>query len=273
MKTERRQELKTNDLSAFLAEANLWIRDHVYALAAGIGAVLVVIIALNIVQSSRRNSLAEAFDTLAQLDFTAEKAAESFDTLDRLLTASDHRDLRMSGLVRKAAAALALAVGQKDGFHPEYLDRAEQACKDLVRSFPERIPVVGMATGNLASIEESRFVVDGAASHRDQARQYLETLQNDPRFKGTPFQTEAAERLKRLDQTFQVVVLADPLPEPPGPPAEGAPVVPDSLPIKVEGGNVQIRKLEGPPPGFEQLDNEPGESAEEPQAENPPPQR
>jgi len=120
-------------------------------------------------------------------------------------------------LLNEAKSAMSLSTSRPDGFHSEFLDRAAKAYQTLVDSYPDRMPVVATALAGLASIEESRFVIDGDLKHRDIAKGFLERLQNGTAFKGTPFQTEAARRLKSLASTFQAITLADPLPLPPLP--------------------------------------------------------
>ncbi len=147
--------------------------------------------------------------------------------------------------MRKGLAATDLAM-RRDRFQPEYLDQAEQAYEELRRAYPDCMPVVAMSLGALANIEENRFVADQDSKHRDTARAYLTQLQDDAQFRGTPFQTDAAQRLSELDDVFQVIVLAEPLPLPPTPvpePAVQSPgititpvtVTPDSLKINFAG--------------------------------------
>ncbi len=218
MKTERRHELKTNDLSAFIADANEWAKKRATTIGTVAVVVAVVFVSLTLVQRSRTSSTNAAWEQLRQLKFSPEEAETSFDAVDQLVASTNDRDFKMMALLNVAKSAMNLSTSRPDGFHPKFLDRAETAYRMLLKDYPERMPVVATALAGLASIEESRFVIDGDMKHRDIAKGYLERLQNEPAFKGTPFQTEAARRLKSLDSTFQVVTLAEPLQLPPSPP-------------------------------------------------------
>lgn len=212
MKTERRHELKSNELGSFLVETGTWAKEHTYQLGGGVMVVVLAVLAVSYVQRSQASSVAASLETMAGLPFTLEEADESFFKLDQLIAESSNRDFKMKALLRKASSAASLVTMQPDGFHPEYLDRAEEAFQALLQAYPERMPVLGVSLAGLATVEENRFVVDGDPSHRDNARRYLERLQNEPVFRETPYQTEAALRLQTIDTVFQTITLADPLP-------------------------------------------------------------
>ncbi|MEE9294654.1 MAG: hypothetical protein V3W34_06815 [Phycisphaerae bacterium] len=210
MKTERRQELRTNDLGAFLLDVNDWTRKYIGRIGAGAVVVLVALLMMRYHERSQLQSRDSAILAMSGLSFDPAETDASFETLDGLIRDSKDADVRMTALVRSGGAALNAAMGS-DGFKPQYLDRAEKAYLELVKAYPDRMPVVGMAMSALATIVENRFVADKDLSHKEVARDYLTKLQNDVRFKGTPFQVDAAERLLHLDEIFQVIALAEPL--------------------------------------------------------------
>ena len=226
MKTERRHELKSNELGAFLLDANDWAKKNATQLGTGALIVVLALLAIRFIQTSRARSTDDAIVSITGLSFvTPDEAAAAFDTLEDVIHEAGDDRVMVSALLRKGRAAMSLSM--TDGFHPEYLDRAEAAFSELVRAFPARMPLVASALGVLATIEESRFAEDGKITHRAAAENYLKRLRDEPQFKGTPFQTDAALRLQGLDRVFQVIVLADPLPEPALPPTPLGPVVPD----------------------------------------------
>jgi len=215
MKTERRHELRTNELSVFLADANDWTRKHSTHLGTVVIIAVVILVGYTLVKRSRASSTDAAWQTMRELSYTLENADASFDRLDQLIADANNRDFKMIALLRKARSARNLATLQDDGFHPKYLDEAAAAYRALLNDFPDRMPVVATALDGLAWVEESRFAVDGDAAHRSEARTFLERLVSEPRFKGTPFQTDAARRLQDLDVSLQTVAMVDaPPPDP-----------------------------------------------------------
>lgn len=208
MKTERKQELRTNDLGAFLLDANDWTRKYIARIGVGIVIVLVVVLTLRYSQRSQSQSQESDILAMAGLSFASVDAEASFATLEDLIRDSKDPDVKMAALVRHGSAALGAAMGT-DGFNPEFLDRAEQSFKELVKAYPDRTPVIGMALSSLATIEENRFVVSEDVSRKEVARDYLTRLKNDAQFKGTPFQVGAADRLLHLDETFEVIAIAE----------------------------------------------------------------
>ncbi len=239
MKTERKQELRTNELGAFLLDANDWAKKNSTQVFGGIVVVLVVVIAFRMFQSSRTESRNAAASSIGGLSFeTPEEIGTSFADLDDAINSTSDRSVRLTALVRKGAVAMSL-VG-RDGFNPQYLDRAEEAYKEILNDYTNSMPALGAALSSLATIEESRFVQDQDKSRRTTAENYLTRLQNGPMFKGTPFQTVAAERLLNLDEVFKTVEIA-PAPPAMAPPATAAPEKADPEVISSETGNLGIK--------------------------------
>ncbi len=241
MKTERRHELRTNELGAFLLDVNDWAKKHAYQLGGGMIVLALAVLVVRNVQGSRAHTSDAALTTMFDLAFTPEDQAASFETLERLINEATDPYVRRKALLRKGLAATDLAM-RSGQFQPEYLNQAEQAYEELRRAYPDCMPVVAMALGALANIEENRFVADQDLKHRDAARAYLTQLQDDPQFRGTPFQTDAAQRLRELEGVFQVIVLAEPLPLPPAPepgPAAQSPGI-TITPVDGTQGSIEI---------------------------------
>lgn len=263
MKTERRQELRTNELGAFLLDANDWARKYAYHLGGGIVVIVAAVLAMRYLQLARANTTDSAVVAMMGLSFEPEEAESSFGTLEGIIAETRDPDVKMAALLRTGTAALTMARKVDTEDPSPHLDRAEAAFQELRREYPERMPVVATALSSLAAIEADRFVIDHDMAHRETARKYLEAIQNDPLFKGSPFQTDAAERLLHLDGVFQVITLAEPAPLPPMPDAATTPV-PTGQIINAPPG-VQIQRLDGPPPGL----TLPGTPATEPAAKTP----
>ena len=217
MRTQRRHELRTNDLSAFLQDANDWAKNHSTQIGTVVVVAAVALVGYVLVQRSKVSSADAAWQTLKGLSFTPAEADGSFATIEGLIAHPPDRDFKMSALLRKAREAIRLTLGQEDGFHPEYLDEAKNAYRELLEGYPQRPAVTATALLGLATLEESSFATDADLRHRDAAEEYLNRLVNEPQFKGTPVQTEAARRLQEYDETFQVIAMAEPEPLPPAP--------------------------------------------------------
>jgi len=215
MKTERRQELKSNDLSAWLMDANDWAKNHSARIGTVVVVAAVIILAYVVVKRSRASAADAAWQQINELQFTPELADESFQTLDSVIASASDRHLKLKALLRKGLHALSLAEDKDGLFKPEYLDKAEEAYQAILKEFSENMPARADALRALAVIEESRFAVDRDMAHRPKCEQYLNQLVNDPEFRETTFQTSAARELAELDQRFQVIELAEPAPLPP----------------------------------------------------------
>jgi hypothetical protein len=198
-------------------DANDWVKKHSTQIGTVVVIVAVVLVAYTLVQRSRQSSTDAAWQTMRGLSFAPAEAEGSFATLDDLIADSRNRDFKMTALLRKAQNAITLALAREGGFHPKYLDEAEEAYQSLLEGYSDRMAVAATALRGLAIVEESRFAVDNDLRHRARAEEYLQRLVNEPRFKGTPFQTEAARRLQEYDKIFQVVTMAEPESAPPAP--------------------------------------------------------
>lgn len=272
MKTDRRHELRTNDLSAFFVDANEWIKKRAATVSVVVVVVAVLFLVFAFVRRSRVSSTDAAWQTMRQLSFTLDEAEASFITLDRLIDEAKDPDFRMTALLNKGKSSLALATLQAEGFRPEFLDGAQEAYQTLLEAYPDCMPVLATALGGLASVEENRFVTDADLTHRDAARSYLEKLQNDTRFRGTPFQTEAARRLLTLDETFQVITMAEPLALPPAPPPVTTGPTLETITVESTSGAPIRLKIggQGSKPGEPELQNQESDPSEPDDAASPP---
>ncbi len=272
MKTERRHELKTNELGAFVLEVNDWLRGHAALVGVAVVVVAVVVLGATYARRSQTSAQEAAWRTLSQLTFDVVQADSSFQQVDQLLAETKDPDLRMDALMRKGEGAMSLVLLQSGGFHPEFLDQAESAYRALRDEFPERAPVVGLALSGLATIEECRFVVDNDPAHRETAKGYLERLQNDALFKGMPFQTDATQRLLNLERTFEIIELVASAPDA-AVPATLVPIAPAPAPAQTEtptsGSSTLLPSLGGETEGSPEPETSPPESAEPSPAPDP----
>lgn len=270
MKTERRHELKTNELGAFVLEVNDWLRGHATLVGVAVVVVVVVVFGATYARRSQTSAQEATWRTLTQLTFDVVQADSSFQQVDQLIAETKDPDLRMDALMRKGEGAMSLALLQSGGFHPEFLDQAESAYRTLRDEFPERAPVVGLALSGLATIEECRFVVDNDPAHREIAKGYLERLQNDALFKGMPFQTDATQRLLNLEKTFEIIELATSVPDV-AVPATPAPIAPAPAPAQTETPTSESSTPLSPPSLSEETEGSPEPETSQPESAEPTP--
>ncbi len=243
MKTERRQELKTNELGVFLLDANDWLKQNGTKVAGGVVAILVLVFAINAMRRASVEQASEATRRFAEVlpKLTGEDWEAGFTELDTLIQDAGSRNFRMQLLLTKASIA-EQRVTSAEAFKSEFVNLADEAFSTLVSDFGDRGLVKARAQLGLAVVAENRFVTDRDPKHKDRARDLLTAVSESKIAQGTPLQTTAVERLNRLDETFTIVALADPPPPPAGPPA---PTEPD-IQIKAPEG-VEVKKLDGPP--------------------------
>jgi hypothetical protein len=222
--------------------------------------VAVVVVGYTLVKRSRDTSTDAAWQTLRGLSFAPAEADGSFTTLNDLIEDAPNRDFKMVALLTKGHRAMSLAL--TDGFDPRYLNEAEKAYRGLLEEYSDRMAVAATVLRGLAIIEESHFAVDSDLKHRTKAEEYLNQLVNEPRFKGTPFQTDAARRLQEYDATFQVIAMAQPEPLPPAPlDVQDEPVVKDgNLELRLDRGPAQGAPGAGAAPETGEMRNEPDPS-------------
>lgn len=268
MKTQRRQELRTNELAQMLDEAREFFQRWGSYVVGGV-LVVVVLVALIVYRAkAAEQALSDAWTQLSELQRNAfftqsrEKRRDDeielgFTGLEELAAQAKDPALVFEALSSKGRIAEQLSMMAEAGVDAHYLDEAEEAYQVLRDRLPENALAVAVALTGLVNVEADRFVLDGDPSRKDEARRMLEQLAGEPRFNLTPFQMAAADRLNQLDAVFRPVELA-PAPEPEpvataplmGPPAplEGPPA--PGQPALRADGLVEVKRLPGPPPGL-----------------------
>ncbi|MFH0981231.1 MAG: hypothetical protein V2A79_06815 [Planctomycetota bacterium] len=262
MKTERRQELKTNELAVMLEAAREFFRKWGSYL---LGAVVVIILGIAFVAyraKAAEQQLSDAWQSLSKirqnsfLTQSGEKRTDAeiqrgLEGLQALADETKDVDLLFEILASRAQIAMQLSSRGNDGVDLVYLDEAERAYHTLKERLPNNPLAAAIALNGAANIEADRFVADGAPTHKENARDLLEQLRDDPRFANTPFQRSALDRLNRLDEVFRRVALA-PAPKPmPMAPLEGPPAPTPEPTITVSPtppAGVDVKRVPAPPP-------------------------
>lgn len=222
MKAKRRQELKTNDLAAWLDDVRHSASKWGGYLAVGVIVVVGAVVISAYMRKARNEARIEAYEDLqkaaslqvAKMDKTEEELRASLSRIDELVAGNPDASFRINALFDKASMATALAqrgigsVAATDAAKvtPEqakqYLADARAAYEQVVRDYSDHTLYLGRALYGLFQVESLSFVLDGDAAHRAKAAEYLEKLRDDPKFNATPLQSVAIERLKSLDAMF-----------------------------------------------------------------------
>jgi len=221
MKSERRHELRENDLAHFLGVARGYLDEN----GGRVGLILFGIIAVFAIATftmrSRAAELEDIWRRKNQLQFSdVDTGRGSLTALRSLADEAADSHLAMTCLVEAGQYALQMA---RDVPWPPDRDLNEQAgesFQELLRRFGKNPLAAGVALSGLATVEENRFLLDRDPSHEDQARQYLTRIVEDARFNGMPFQKLAIDRRRNLDETFVLIRFDNPEPELPEPSAD-----------------------------------------------------
>lgn len=232
MKSERRHELRENDLAHFLGVA----REYVDENGGRVGLVLFGIIAVFAIATftmrSRAAELEDVWRRKNQLQFTdVETGRGSIKTLMSLAGETKDSHLAMTCLVEAGQYSLQLARDVPWPPDPELNEQAAEAFQALLQRFDKNPIAVGVALSGLATVEENRFLLDRDISHKAKAREYLTRIIEDTRLNGMPFQKLALDRRRTLDETFVLIQFDNPEPELPEPTDEG---VDEADPVEVD---------------------------------------
>ena len=252
MKSERKQELKTNDLAFMLTQGREWLRAWGSYLAAAVVVIVMIVAFRSYRTTAAEQEIVGAWDKLEEVVSTSfftqsqQKRTDleidgGFEELQKIADTAKDEGLIFDALQTQASVALSL--GTMDGvIDPAYLDKAEKAYDALKSRLPNNPLAVAVAMNGAIAVESSRFVLDGDQSRKDKVRKVLQSMRDDSRFANTPYQTSAMERLNRLDDVFRQVVLA---PAPEVPDAAVGPMQPINLTGSASGG-VQVKRVESP---------------------------
>ena len=248
MKAERRHELKENDLVHGLYSFKEWLETNGRSIGIILVAVAIALLAWTFFDRNRNQASARLWDERSALaaNLAADDPAEVQQALDKLLQLTretDNDTFALPTLIDQVRASLAQASLGDNPPQAEFNELARSGCQELLKRFPINPLAVGVARTGLATVEANAFVLDGDPAHKEQARTYLNSVLEDARLAGMPFQLEAADRLNELDETFTQVTFAPPLPPDQQPQAGQLPGLstPDGTrTIELGGGQVQM---------------------------------
>ncbi|MHC5111055.1 MAG: hypothetical protein ACYTHJ_14380 [Planctomycetota bacterium] len=238
MKSERRHELQESDLIHALESSKAYLQDHGKSLGLIALAAVALVVVTNVVLSSRRADAENRWRELSLLAFdTNEKALDSFDTLERLSMEAGSDALAIRALTLRGGKALE-ATTETATPDLKMNEIAKDSFNKLLARYPKNSIASSIARLGMATCAENEFASDGNDSHKAVALEHLNKILNDSSMHTLPAYQAALERKEKIDDVFTTVVFA-----PPAPKTEEPPPV-----IDITSG---LKKLDGPPPGFE----------------------
>jgi len=227
MKAARRHELRENDLAHALEAARDYFDRHGKKIGLGAIIILAVFTAVSFGIRSRAASAVDTWRRKALLAFdTYDKGKESLASLAALEKESDESAFVLQCLMDLGRNALRVAQLAPVPPDAELNETARGAFEELRRRYPDNPLALGAALLGLASVEENAFLLDGNASHKEQADKLLsEVISYSLLTNVPPMQRMAVDRKKALDATFTKIVVVPPVIVPP-PEADASPSVP-----------------------------------------------
>jgi len=214
MKSDRRHELKDNDLAAALGSTREFLDRHGKQIGMAALAILALMAAVTFAMRSRAAAIEDVWRRRGDLTFDdLDKGKKSLETLESLTNELSDPAFVMSALMDQGQRSLRLSQMAPTPPDKDLNERARKAFQDLKTRFPQNPLAVGSSLLGLASVEENDFVLTGDLKHKDNAKALLNQVVQDASLNGMPYQTAALDRLKKLDETFTKVVVGPPTPK------------------------------------------------------------
>lgn len=210
MKSERRHELRENDLIHALEQTREYVKRNSANLGLLIGAVLIVVVIATVTVRSRAATAEQAWRQRGELSFAdVDKGRDSLASLASMVNASSDPEFARTGLTDQGVNALRLAQEVEDPPDHDFVETAAQAFEALLARFGDSPVAFAVAHDGLATVAENRFVLDAATSHKEQARTHLQAIVDNTALRGFPLHQRALERLEGLDRVFTIVRFAE----------------------------------------------------------------
>lgn len=214
MKSERRHELKENELEHYLGVARDYFDDHgkrigLIAVVAG-----VIFVSVTLFFRAQASEAEGQWGRKSQLSFADPATARtSLETLTALAQGSTDPSFVMSCLLAVGQQSLRMSVESPFPPDAELNNRARDAFEELLRRFPNNAVAVGAARLGLASVSENDYALDGDIAHKEEAAQQFASVIDDPALDGLPYKRLAMDRRKRIDNIFTPTEFAEPTAE------------------------------------------------------------
>ncbi len=245
MKTERRQDLRTNELSTQLDEAGQYIKKNAVTLTIAVIAVVAVTAGGFAYHNSQENRRSDAWNAIDNFDPTIEPA-EIIAQAEGVVAEDISPEITVAALLRIGDTAMqeyaspTLSEGGSDvaglSSGVDWIKKAETAYTRIVNDFASQEIAAGNAMIALGVLAENRSDTEGARKWYDQV------LKNE-QLAELPLLKQAQYRLAGLDSWSAPIVFPPPMarPEPdPGDVAKKTATPPNIIPIDSQPGTQKI---------------------------------
>lgn len=216
MKSERRHELKENDLAHVLSV----MRDYLDKNGGRIGLLILIVFGslavITFTVRGRAAALEDVWRRRSELTFDdVEMGKQSLESLKAMTNEVSDNRFVMDSLIDYTRQALRLAMEAPDSPDSELNNMARSGLVELLDRFPDNPLAAGVALHGLATVEQNSFVIDFSLRHKENARKHLQQIIDTKFLHTTPFHQLAVSRISMLDDVFTEVKLeSPPLPEP-----------------------------------------------------------
>ncbi len=229
MKSERRHELKENELAHAFSVARAYLDENGKQVGIIVVIVGAVVASVAFGVRSRAAAIEDVWRRKAQLQFEdLEAGRESLATLASMLQDVTDERFVFAGLVQQGQQALRLAQQVPDPPDGELNQTAREAFEQLLGRFADNPLAIGIGYTGLATVEENDFALDGDLAHKAKVDAYLLRIIETEALSAFPFMRMAMDRRKALDDTFTEVEFEHTtLPEEPPAPSPGSAAVID----------------------------------------------
>ncbi len=233
VKTERRHELKENDLIHALGAARDFLDLHGKQIGLAVLVVGAIVVGTAMTVRARTAAIETKWRQKSELRFDdPEVGRQSLEALAGMTRdVTDDRFLFVS-MLHQGQQALRLSGTVEFPPDEDFNNKAKAAFEQLLQRFPKRAFAVGVAHLGLATVAENEYALDHDASHKEESRTHLESVSKDTLVSGMPFQRMAVERLAIIDSVFSPMTFAPSDPEDEA--ADTANVVTPVVPVPTE---------------------------------------
>jgi len=208
MKTARRHELHTNELSHQIDELAAYFQKHGWPIVGAIVAIVVVVVAGYMYTSSKRSDAQRAWaELLRPQAIVGATPAEQISYFRGLADKNFDSMLSAMALFQAGNVALGEATSPKvsETQRSDWFKQAEQAYQQIVQNYPQHVIPVSNARLSLGLVAEGRN--DAAA-----AKSIYQQMIDDAALKDYPAQIQARYRIKNLAGWAAPVVFPPPPP-------------------------------------------------------------
>jgi len=206
MKSERRHELKENDLAHALESVKLYLDEHGKRVGLIVVGCAAVIITITLSVRAGAASMEDRWRRKTQLTYTTpDECKQSLAILETLIADSSDEQFNLAALMDQGMHGLRLAQDVELPPDKDLNDIAARAFQQLLQQFSHNKLAVGAAHAGLATVAENRYVLEGDIKLKEEARRHLQAILDTPSLATLPFHKISRERLAALDRTFTPV--------------------------------------------------------------------